>query len=311
MDLNLLTIARRANLGSKIIKAFENANNRILQIENITNKVGVASGFSDDEKLQSREFAIIGLVSVTEQLLNEILHQVLVSHPKKFGNKKFEIDELIEEGSILELFYSKANQKLLDLAYGKFDRFVKNFTETLDLKTEINLELIETVNEIKCTRDCLIHSEGKSTELYFSKVGNKARARGNNKTLKIDNDYYTQSVTSLKTFISDIEMAIPDKLLESNMSYIFKQMWIATCLNSRLNFDAVWVIESSSMVRPKNIEDEFGFSSSEMAVYNLFRYIYSGSEKYKVDFAFYFKRWKPQSKEYQIAISWLDNQFYF
>lgn len=311
MDLNLLTIARRANLGNKIIKAFENANIRILQIENITSKVGISSEFDNNEKLQSREFAIIGLVSITEHLLNEILHQILVSHPKKFGNKKFEIDELIEEGSILELFYTKANQKLLDLAYGKFDRFIGNFTDTLELTREIDSELVETINEIKCTRDCLIHSEGKSSELYFSKVGNKARVRRNNELLKIDNEYYSKSVDNIKKFISDILIAIPPKLLESKMSYIFKQMWISTCLNNRLNFDAVWVIESSSMVRPKNIDDEFGFSSSEMVVYNLFRYIYSGSDKYKVDFAFYFQRWKPQSNEHQIAISWLDNQFYF
>jgi len=65
------------------------------------------------------------------------------------------------------------------------------------------------------------------------------------------------------------------------------------------------------MVRPIDLTKEFGFSSSEMEVYNLFRYIYSASPIYKVDFAFYFERWKPQSNEYQIAISWLDNQFYF
>jgi hypothetical protein len=200
---------------------------------------------------------------------------------------------------------------LLDLAYGKFDMFIKNFTYTLELTNEIEQDLMDTINEIKCTRDCLIHSEGKSSELYFSKVGNKARVRGNNEELKINIEYYTTSVNNLKRFISEINTAIPTKLLESKKSYIFKQMWEATCLNSRLNFDAVWDIEDSSMVRPIDIKEDFGFSSSEMAVYDLFRYIYSGSDKYKVDFAFYFQRWKPQSNEHQIAISWLDNQFYF
>lgn len=311
MDLNLLTIARRANLGNKIAKAFENANQRILQIEDITNKVGISTEFNVTEKQQSREFAIIGLVSITEHLLNEVLHQVLISHPRKFGNKQFDIDELMEEGSILELFYLKANQKLLDLAYGKFDRFIRNFTDTLELTTEINPDLISTLNEIKCTRDCLIHSEGKSSELYFNKVGNKARVRGNNEILKIDFDYYSKSVDDIKRFISDVKASIPPKLLESKKSYIFKQMWDATSLNSRFNFDAVWTILDSSMVRPIDINEEFGFSSSEMAVYNLFRYIFSGSNKYKVDYAFYFERWKPQSNEHQIATSWLDNQFYF
>lgn len=311
MDLNLLTIARRANLSNKINKVFDNANQRILQIENITNKVEISTEFNSNEKLQSREFAIIGLVSIVEQSLNEVLHLVLISHPQKFGNKKFEIDELIEEGSILELFYTKAKQKLLDLAYGKFERFIKNFSETLDLTSELDSELIEIINEIKCTRDCLIHSEGKSNELYFSKVGTKARVRGNNEKLKMDTVYYTESINNIRRFLLAIKTAIPPKLLQSNRSYIFKQMWNSTCLKRRFNFEAVWEIVDSNMVRPLDLEATHGFSSSEMEVYNLFRYIYSARADFKVDFAFYFERWKPQSNEHQIAISWLDNQFYF
>lgn len=311
MDLNLLTIARRANLGNKIANSIRNATNRIQQIDNITNKIESSSDFNSDEKLKNRESAIISLTSITELLLNNILHQVLISHPKKFGNKKFEIDELMDEGSILELFYSKANQKLLDLAYGKFDKFIKNFTDTLELTNEINSDLVDAINEIKCTRDCLIHSEGKSSELYISKAGHKARTSMNNQDLKIDVSYYSDSVKNIKDFISAIQSTIPPKLLSSNMSYVFKQMWEATCINRRIKFDAAWKIESPILARPLDLEEEFGFSSSEMVVYNLFRYIYSGSDKYKVDFAFYFQRWKPQSNEYQIAISWLENQFYF
>jgi hypothetical protein len=309
MNLDLLTIARRANLGSKIKGAFENANHRILQIENITDKIEVSIDFDAKEKLQSREFAIIGIVSITEQLLNEVLHQALIAYPKKFGSKKFEIDELIEEGSILELFYLKASQKLLDLAYGRFDKFIKNFTETLELTKEINLDLTEYINEVKCTRDCLIHSEGKTSGLYFSKVGNKARARGNNEKLTIDVNYYKESTRNIKQFLSDIYIAIPSKIIDSKKAYIFRLMWEATCLNSRIKFERAWTIDNSELVRPIDINDGFGFSSSEMEVYNLFRHMYNNS--FKVDFALYFQRWKPQSNEHQIATSWLDNQFYF
>lgn len=311
MDLNLLTIARRANLGDKINKTFNNASQKILQINNITNKIEDSSEFDDNEKIQSKEFAIIGLVSIVESLLNEVLHQVLISHPKKFGNKKFEIDEIIDAGSILELFYIKANQKIIDLAYGKFDRFIKNFTDALELRDEIDIELIEMINEIKCTRDCLIHSDGNSNEFYLSKAGDKARAGRSNEKLKIDMNYYSESIKYINKFISDIKKAIPENFLESNKSYVFKQMWNATCLKRRLNFDVVWKIESPVMVRPFDLEKTHGFSSSEMEVYNLFRYIFSGDDDFKVDFAFYFERWKPQSNEHQIATSWLDSQFYF
>lgn len=304
-----MTIARRASLGDKIKSAFDNASKRIAQIENITDKIEASNEFNDSEKKQSREFAVIGLVSIAEQLLNEVLHQVLISHPKKFGKKQFEIDELMEEGSILELIYKKANQKLLDLAYGKFEKFISNFKETLELTQEINPDLIATINEIKCTRDCLIHSEGKTSELYFSKVGDKARARSNNESLKIDVQYVRISSSNIKQFFSSLFTAIPSKFTDSNKAHVFKQMWKSTRLNVRIPFEEAWTIVDSNLVRPIDIYREFGFSSSEMEVYNLFRHIYNIS--FKVDFALYFQRWKPQSNEYKIAISWLDNQFYF
>ena len=86
-------------------------------------------------------------------------------------------------------------------------------------------------------------------------------------------------------------------------------MWDATCLSRRIEFETAWKIIDSSKIRPIDLKEKFEFSSSEMEVYNLFRHIYNNT--YKVDFAFYFQRWKPQSNEHQIAISWLDNQFYF
>lgn len=310
MDLNLLTIARRANLGSKIQSSFANANQRIADLESLNNKIEISDEFDEIEKLRSREFSVISLVSITEQVLNEVLHQVLVAYPHKFGNKKFEIDELLEEGSILELFYKKANQKLLDLAYGKFDKFIKSFEEHLELKERIDPELTNSLNEVKCTRDCLIHSAGKSSDTYLSKAGEKARAYTAGEKLLIDQLYLNNSISITKSFLNIIYNNIPDKVIQSNKTFIFKQMWEATCLNRRIKFETVWTIINKNEVMPVEIKKEYGFSSSEMAVYNLFRHIYN-RDFWPVDISYYFMRWKPQSKEYQIAISWLDNQFYF
>jgi hypothetical protein len=145
--------------------------------------------------------------------------------------------------------------------------------------------------------------------LYFSKVGDKARTRSNNEKLKIDTPYFKTSTDNIKHFLSDILTAIPAKLTDSNKAYVFKRMWESTCLNEQIPFGNAWTIENSDLVRPVDINEEYGFSSSEMVVYNLFRHLYNST--FKVDFVSYFQRWKPQSNEHQIAISWLDNQFYF
>lgn len=312
MDLDLLTIANRARLGASIQSSITNLKNRIDKIKVVVDKIESSNDFDKDEKKQELEFSIIGIISILEQQMNDMLYQIYVSYPSKLGKKQFEIADLQEKGSLLELFYDKATQKILDLAYGRFDKFVDSFLIAFDIKSnQLDPDLIADINEIKCTRDCIIHSNGKATVLYMSKAGSKARVSSKGDTLRIDMVYFAESVAKVMTFISHIESLIPDQYKVSNKAYVFKQMWDATCLHQRYEFEEVWKIVSPQMIRPIDMSDDRGFSTSEMEVYNLFRYAFGGDDKYKVDFALFFERWEPSTNEYQIAMSWLNNQFFF
>lgn len=312
MNLDLLTIANRARLGYSIKTSINNSRDRIAQIKSIVDKIEASADFSNEEKIKELEFSIIGVVSILEQHMNDMLYQLYISFPSKLGKKQFDIADLQDKGSLLELFYDKATQRILDLAYGRFDRFVESFFNAFEIKPEkIDADLVADINEIKCTRDCLIHSNGKSTGLYLSKAGNKARVDQKDEYLKVDMAYFTDAVNKILNLISQIEALIPNQYKVSNKAYVFKQMWDATCLRSRFEFEEIWKITSPYEIRPVDLSDNHGFSSSEMEVYNLFRYAYSGSREYKPDYALLFERWEPSSNEYQIAMSWLNNQFYF
>lgn len=311
MDLDLLTIANRATLGSDIQSSIDNAKNRIANTKTFVNKVATCGVFNQDEIKQEYESGIITIVSLLEHHLNVMLHHLYVSFPSKLGGKHFDILELSEKGSLLELFYDKASQRILELAYGKFDKFIKAFLCAFDIEKQINQDMIDDINEIKCTRDCIIHSNGKANALYMSKAGAKARVYKVGNVLKVDSKYFMDSADKILSLIAVLENQIPQKYKKSTMAFVFKQMWEATCLNKRISFDTAWEIVDPNRVCPKKLEDGFGFSSSEMVVYNLFRYAYSGSSEYAVDFALYFERWDSHSNEYQIAVSWLNNQFYF
>ena len=312
MNLDLLTIANRASLGTDIQSSIENSKNRIAVIKAIVDKMVNYDAFSADEIKKELEFSIIGVVSILEQHLNDMLYHLFVSFPSKLGKNKFELADLQDKGSLLELFYEKATQRILDLAYGRFDRFIDAFLCAFDIKIAINADLIDEVNEMKCTRDCLIHSDGKANALYMQKTGGKARVYQKGDILKTDYKYFEESVTKILALINSIESLIPKQYKESTRAYVFKQMWDATCLSRRVGFDRVWKIDSPDMISlVSDINDALGFSSSEMEVYNLFRYAFGGSREHKVDFALFFERWEPSSNEYQIAMSWLNNQFYF
>lgn len=312
MDLNLMTIANRASLGTDIQASIDNARNRIAQIKGLVTKMEASGAFCPEEIKQEFEFSIIGVVSILEQHMNDILHHIYVAFPTKLGRKQFEVGDLLATGSIHELIYDKATQRILDLAYGKFESFVAAFLSAFDIDTQTDPNLIADVNEVKCTRDCLIHSNGKANALYMSKTGTKARVKAKDEELKIDSAYFTASVDYILNFIAEIETQIPQHYRNSTKSYVFKQMWEATCLSRRVPFDTVWNIESPSDLSLKVDSDEtFGYSSSELEVFNVFRYAFGGRREQKPDFALLFERWDPSSNEYQIAMSWLNNQFYF
>ena len=312
MDLDLLTIANRASLGNDIKTSINSAKDRIAQIKAIVSKIESVGAFSGEEIKQELEFSIIGVVSIMEQHLNEMLYQLFISFPSKLGKRQFDIADLQNKGSLLELFYDKATQRILDLAYGRFDLFISTFLNAYEINTAIDQNLIEIVNEIKCTRDCLIHNQGKANALYMSKAGNKVRVRNKGEQLKIDRAYFVDSVDKILELVSKIETLIPNKYKDSTRAYVFKQMWEATCLSRRVPFDTIWnIVSPSELCLKVDSEETFGYSSSELEVFNVFRYAFGGRREHKPDFALLFERWEPSSNEYQIAMSWLNNQFFF
>lgn len=311
MDINLLTIANRASLGNDIVSSITRTKDRIAQIKKIVSKIDSDDSFTAEEVTKEYELGIIGVVSILEQHLNRLLYLVYVSFPSKLGKKQFEISDVATKGSLLEIFYDKATQSILNLAYGRFERFVEAFLDAFEINVQIDKDLLEEINEIKCTRDCLIHADGKANSQYISKAGHKSRVCITGKKLTIDMAYFSGSLDKVMDCINEIERLVPDKYKESSKAYVFKQMWEATCLNERVKFDDAWKIINPNMVHPIDLDNSFGFSSSEIVVYNLFRYAYGRNEEHKVDFALYFERWTPDTNEHQIAVSWLNNQFYF
>lgn len=311
MDLNLLTIANRASLGYDIKASITRAKDRIEQIKAIVTKIDSDDSYTAEEVTKEYELGIIGVVSILEQHLNKLLYLLYVSFPSKLGKKQFEVADLAASGSLLELFYDKASQSIQNMAYGRFERFIEAFLEAFDIKSMIDKDLIADINEVKCTRDCLIHADGKANSQYFSKAGVKARVKATGIKLKVGLTYFSGALDKVMSFINEIERLIPNKYMESSKAYVFKQMWEATCLNDRIKFEDAWKIINPNMVRPIDLDNSFGFSSSELLVYNLFRYAYGSNDEHKIDFALYFERWAPDTNEHQIAVSWLNNQFYF
>lgn len=308
VDLDLITIAKRGSLGKLLTQSFKSTSDKLSSIKNLSLKIENSKDFSFDEKEHNRAFTIISAVSIFENYLNDILFNLLIAFPKKFGKKQFEIEELKEEGSLLGLFEKKANQTILDLAYGKFDNYIEKFSKIAELTDKITVGKIEVVNEIKSTRDVYVHNDGKANYIYLQKAGEKARSTSENKTLTIDIDYVTGSLENITDLLQEIFDKIPANYKNSSYRRVFKTMWENTCLNKRVKFDAAWEVLNEESFVIRDLDTEYGFSHSEVEVYKMFKDIYLGTNT--TDFGYLFRRWNPKSKEHQIALSWLNYPFW-
>jgi hypothetical protein len=308
MDLDLLTIARRGNLGGRITNSYNSTIERLENYIILLEKTSRLDDFTEFEKEQNRIFTIIGSVSLLEHYMNDTMFDILVSFPKKFGQKKFEIDELREEGSLLALFEKKATQTILDLAYGRFDKYVTRFSKILDIENELNELKIANINEIKNTRDVYTHNNGLVNSIYFHKVGSNSRVNREGEKLPLDEKYVKDSLLSIIEFLKEIFSKIPANYKNSSYRRVFKTMWEKTCLNNRVPFDRAWEVIDEESFYIKDRDTDYGFSSSEVQIYYMFKDIYSNQNL--TDFGFLFKRWHPKSNEHQIASSWLNSPFY-
>lgn len=307
MDLNLLTIANQGGLGDRITNSHFSTINKLENYKNFLIKISESNDFDDSEKEQHRIHSIIGVASILEHHMNDVLLTVLKSFPSKFGNKKFEIGELQEEGSLPNLFEKKATQTILDLAYGKFEKYFQRFEKYLDLNTSISIEKVKRINEIKCTRDVYIHNAGYANSLYFHKVEGCARVDREGSLLPLDREYIEGSISFIIDVLNEIFSNLPNHYKNSSYRRVFRSMWELTCLNDRVPFEMAWEVHDEENFIIRDLENEYGFSSSEVEIYRMFKDIYFGTKQ--TDFGYLFRKWHPKSNEYQIALSWLNCPF--
>jgi hypothetical protein len=313
MDLRLINIARQAHLGFFLKKKKESAISNIENLSLLVSKIEKFTEFTNLEKKQTRVSAIISSISYFENYMNDILLNILICYPEKLGKKQFDIGDLKVVGSIYGLIELKANQTVLELAYGRFDSYIEKISGLLELKKTITrttefTSLISQVNEIKATRDVFIHNNGKVNAIYKDKAKDCLRENSIGADLKVEYDYFITSIDYVINFIELIDTGIADNYKNLTPRKIFKVMWNYTCINNRVKFEDAWNVTSDEEYRLRDREENYGFSSSELEIYNFFRDIYSNEKL--TNFPKLFLKFGPSTIEHQIVLSWLNTPFW-
>jgi len=189
MEFRLLTIARRATLGKNIKNNTTVVKRRINEAINLNEDIDKLSSFDENRKKINRELTLIGIVSLLEHYIVSLLIDIFECFPNKIAKKQIEVNDILEAGSLMKVLSIKAQEKVDDLARGKFNKMIDSIKNYFDLTSDLPNDLVEQLNEIKCTRDVFTHNDGKCNSLYVQKAGDKARIKEDGYTKEIDKQY--------------------------------------------------------------------------------------------------------------------------
>lgn len=310
--MNLISVARRAKLGYKTRKGYEQAIDKLRVAKEYNNKVSIfLRGDKGHSKFHNANY-LIGLLSIMEAYMSDMLLEYIVCYPGHSNEKTIRFDSISKAGSIAEIAKNAAEKRVNELTYKKFIEYHEEFSSIIGLENHIESELLGKIAEIKATRDIFVHANGRCNEIYIQKSGARARAHIGEELPLLD-EYISISEKAIEEYISGLYNEIPERIKTFGRANAFKEMWDCCELSRVKNFDEAWDLElDSDMVKPKDSVFDYGWSGSEQAAFDFFLGVYSMDHpKRRTDLMAAMNRWPPNTGVGKVMISWMESPFWF
>lgn len=310
--MNLISVARRANLGHSTKKGYDQALSKLKVAKEYNVNVSTLLEDSGEHLEFHKANYLIGILSILEAYISDTLFEYLVCYPGHTNEKNISFDTVAKAGSIGELSKASALKKLNELNYKKFSDFHDVFSTTLSLTSKFNEDILNLISEIKATRDIYVHANGICNEIYISKSGRLSRSEVGKK-LPITAEYIKHSEEKIEEYIKLVYSGVPEKIKGYGRVKAFKEMWFAGGLSSLRPFDDFWESNvDQDMVRPKQELFDFAWSGSEKAAVDFFLGIYSRDHpERKTDLMYALMKWPPSTNMGRVIISWAEYPFWF
>lgn len=116
------------------------------------------------------ERSFIMLVAAFEYFLQELVHAVVVAHPKKVGRVEFKLSEILDASSTDELVRRSIESTLNSLMYKKPNEYLAEFANLLSIDSKPFKEDWIKFVEAKARRDVGVHNGWRCNETYIRKV---------------------------------------------------------------------------------------------------------------------------------------------
>ena len=183
----------------------------------IRNRVTGTKATTEDVAEKAREYVAGQLAEVTfsqfvaicENSVFDLLRLWLCAYPQSLAAKKISFATVLEASDIEAITLQVVNHELNELAYMRPREWFKYLNERVHLGCP-ELAQIERFEEIKASRDVIVHNRGVVNQTYLRKSGVAARCRLG-ESISIPEDYHRESWQFLRQLLIDVLTAAETK----------------------------------------------------------------------------------------------------
>lgn len=212
-----------------------------------------------------REGLFVLAVSTVEYMLVDVLAAFLRQIPSKLPDKNFTVSKEALVASDSDLVETQIQTYLMSLSYKRLDEFIDAFSGHLAISLSSYLTTHgESLQELKESRNLLLHNDLRTNTIYLAKAGKMSRAQNTDVKLKIDSAYFNSSLHVLEELCNACEAQITAKYKSYTKAKAIRALWSHIFQTPILQFDDYWEIDTTEdTVRLKTLEFRIGISSSE------------------------------------------------
>jgi hypothetical protein len=158
-------------------------------------------------------FTFRQFVSTFEVFLFDLLYRLLLHNPWQFARSQVDFEIVLKARNREEIISAMILKKLNDLKYENIRDWFDALNKALNLGCPTDDE-IDTLAEVKASRDVLEHNAGVVNEIYTRKAGKRARyAVG--QQIEIDDSYHLESWRLIKKVVGDTTTAAIARIASS------------------------------------------------------------------------------------------------
>lgn len=213
-------------------------------IEPINQALDRLEKISKTKELNVEEIIFEGLfvlaIATFENSLNDTLKVLLTQIPEKLDTKSETIskEDLIYGNPLEKCIEAKINSG----SYKNLKEIIEYFIKTTGINQDTISELlIDKLQEIKASRNLLIHNNLIINNIYNETAG-KLKREGIKNKLKINQEYLFLTLTTLTEILLAIKTQLANKYSEYTRLKALRELWKYTFKTPIMTFENEWII---------------------------------------------------------------------